>query len=602
MGVAGRILLASSMLLLGVVVIITTLLYIYFANEHSRQQEQKVKAAAEAVATTPDLHTLGWGRLSGTLSEFKRLYELDTLTSVPLTDLQTGRLNVVPAVPGRDDRGETGGTQLPAGEDVNELPTYPADVVDRVADGEITTVFMRDSEGGTLYTLAPIQPTPEGLRPAVVIAGIHQATVRDTFQSQGNLLIAGGSVTFLLGSAGIWLTSRGLKRVTGDYGTQELSQIISYYKSVLQAVNDGLLLVNRKHGVVLFNEPAAELLGLPRSDTSIDFMDLPVPEPLRQLIESGEYVRDKILYSHSRVLLVNQQPARDREDAQLGTGDASEDTWVTTLKDHTELRQLTGELVSIKSFSDSLRSQTHEFANRMHIIASLIETGNTDKALEFATAEGAHTSADPEDLLGGFEQPVLAALVFTKLAQAKEDNIDLFVDASELESAIPGDERDLVTVLGNLLDNAFDAVNRPGLPPERKRVELMMSGTKADGFLLTVADDGFGIPEDNLDSIFERGWSTKHDGVEHDAGVGSHCDDSRGVGLDVVVQAVTRLGGAIDVEGGGDYTGYDAPVVATAQGSNMNADEPDLDVDVEPGENHNLRGAVFTVWLPGTSR
>ena len=569
MGVAGRILLASSVLLLGIVIVISTVLYIFFSDRHAHEEEERVIATAEVVATTTDLHGMGRAQLSGTLSEFKRLNELDLLASVPLNELESGKLSVSdPKDVVGDENVHRVGTQSPTGDNLDQLPNFSPSIVKQVEAGHTATVYLANEHGGTLYTLVPVKPTPPGYKRAVIVAGIDRSTVRASFQPVGNLLIASGAFTFVLGTAAIWLTSRGLKRVTGDYGTTELARLIAYYRSVLEAVNDGLLLVDRNEGIVLYNDPARELLGLPESETSIQFDQLPVPETLRSLIASGRFVRDEIHYTSNRVLLVNQQPAREHMQEELDV-----DTWVVTVRDHTELRKLTGELVSIRSFSDSLRSQTHEFANRMHIIASLIETGSPDEALEFATQSVAHTSTAPEDLLGGFNQPVIAALVYTKLAQAKEDNIDLHVDASSLESRIPGDERDLVTVIGNLLDNAFDAVSRPDIPAERKQVELTMSGSSASGYIVTVRDDGPGIPDDAVDQIFERGWSTKHDGVEHDTGQGTKSDGSRGVGLDIVVQAVKRLGGAIDVDGG-------------------------LGDEAHQGE---LRGAEFSVWLPSES-
>ncbi|GAA1189895.1 sensor histidine kinase [Brevibacterium paucivorans] len=569
MGVAGRILVASSVLLLGIVIVISTVLYIFFSDRHSHDEEERVIATAEVVATTADLHGMGRARLSGTLSEFKRLNELDLLISVPLNELESGKLSVSdPKDVVGDENVQRIGTQSPTGDNLDDLPNFSPSTVKQVEDGHTATVYLANDRGGTLYTLVPVKPTPPGYKRAVIVAGIDRSTVRASFQPVGNLLIASGAFTFVLGTAAIWLTSRGLKRVTGDYGTTELARLIAYYRSVLEAVNDGLLLVDRNEGIVLYNDPARELLGLPESETSIQFDQLPVPETLRSLIASGRFVRDEIHYTSNRVLLVNQQPAREHMQEDLDI-----DTWVVTVRDHTELRKLTGELVSIRSFSDSLRSQTHEFANRMHIIASLIETGSPEEALEFATQAVAHTSTAPEDLLGGFNQPVLAALVYTKLAQAKEDNIDLHVDASNLDSRIPGDERDLVTVIGNLLDNAFDAVSRPDIPAERKQVELTMSGSSASGYIVTVRDDGPGIPDEAVDQIFERGWSTKHDGVEHDTGQGAKTQGSRGVGLDIVVQAVKRLGGAIDVDGG-------------------------LGDEAEHGE---LRGAEFSVWLPSES-
>lgn len=238
------------------------------------------------------------------------------------------------------------------------------------------------------------------------------------------------------------------------------------------------------------------------------------------------------------------------------------------MRDHTELAELTGELVSVRSFSDSLRAQTHEYANRLHMVISLLETGHVDEAIDFAAKDLDDLSRVTGDGNMSFDHPVLSALLLSKVAQAAEAGIEMTVDTAGLTGSLGGDDRDLATILGNLIDNAFDALSRQDVLPENKRVHVHLSGAGgAAGFTIEVSDDGPGIAEEDLDAIFERGWSTKHDGVVTDRGRGRRQTGTRGVGLSLVVQAIRRLGGAIDVQGRGE-----------------DCDE--------------FSGAVLTVWLP----
>ena len=158
---------------------------------------------------------------------------------------------------------------------------------------------------------------------------------------------------------------------------------------------------------------------------------------------------DDVYIAGDRMLVVSSAPA---------TWQGREVGAVVSLRDHTELRAVTGELDVVRGLTESLRSQNHEAANRLHTVVSLIEMGRPDDAVEFATHELQMAQQLTDRVVGAVGDPVLAALLLGKTAQAAERGIDLTIEG-DLPSA--GDElpaRDLVTVVGNLVDNAMDAV------------------------------------------------------------------------------------------------------------------------------------------------
>ena len=456
---------------------------------------------------------------------------------------------------------------------------------DRAVDGQAlqegrSTVRFIDDGGpsdGTMYVVTPVYAEHvgiDGMRSdtvvGAVIVGSSADSVREGFLAQGKWLIGIAVLTLILGIGSSWVTSRGLRRVTGDYGAEELRSMLDFYSSVLTAVSEGLLLVDRARGIVLINTEARELLGMPAvgddedpGPTSAEEMplrELDLPEALHDLLASGRWARDEIHYTDDRVLVVNQQPT-----------EAASDTWVVTMRDHTELAELSGELVSVRSFSDSLRAQTHEYANRLHMVVSLLETDHVDEAIDFAARDIDDLNRVNGDGSMTFDHPVLSALLLSKIAQAAEVGIEMTVDTAGLTGSLGGDDRDLATIIGNLIDNAFDALSRQDVLSEDKRVHVELAGSGGPGgFTIEVSDDGPGIDEEHLDAIFERGWSTKHDGVEIDQGQGRQQTGTRGVGLSLVVQAIRRLGGAVDVQGRGE------------------------DCD-------RFKGAVLTVWLPDSA-
>ncbi|WP_436327112.1 sensor histidine kinase [Brevibacterium sp. FAM 27836] len=584
---AGRIMFANSIMLVGIMVLTTSLLYLQLSQLNTKREQDLLRSAADNMSLSLGLVGTGEAGSDDFLDAESRAdvetllgnvisqYGFDIAAVVPIDFLLT------PPTLGSPDRQQALEKKAASA----NSGTIPEDSIDQLAQsvdeesleqGRTTVRFIDDGGpgDGTMYVVTPVYAEhlgADGVGPdtvvGAVIVGSSADSVREGFLAQGKWLIGIAVLTLLLGIGSSWVTSRGLRRVTGDYGADELRSMLDFYSSVLKAVSEGLLLVDRLRGIVLINAEARELLGLPAAADDADparasteempLNGLDLPEALHDLLASGRWARDEIHYTDDRVLVVNQQPT-----------EAASDTWVVTMRDHTELAELSGELVSVRSFSDSLRAQTHEYANRLHMVVSLLETGHVDEAIDFAAKDLDDLNRVDGDGSMTFDHPVLSALLLSKIAQAAEVGIEMTVDTAGLTGRLGGDDRDLATILGNLIDNAFDALGRQDVLPEDKRVHVELSGSGGSGgFTIEVSDDGPGIGEEHLDAIFERGWSTKHDGVETDQGQGRQQTGTRGVGLSLVVQAIRRLGGAVDVQGRGE------------------------DCD-------RFKGAVLTVWLP----
>jgi sensor histidine kinase regulating citrate/malate metabolism len=356
--------------------------------------------------------------------------------------------------------------------------------------------------------------------------GITLDAVSKGLRQQFPLLLGAAALALLLAGAGSWLVGRWMRRQTHDLGPAELARMYEFYDAVLHAVREGLLLLDRRGRLLLANDEARRLLGLGDGAVGRPIGDAGLPAPLAQALAAGQGRTDEIHLTGDRVLVVNQAPAR-WDDAELGT--------VVTLRDHTDLQALTGELDSVRGFAEALRSQAHESANRLHTVVSLIELGRAPQALAFAAAEIAAAQELTDQVVGSVREPVLAALLLGKVTQASERGVELLVaeDAEVPEGAVPA--RDLVTIVGNLLDNAIDAaVAAP--PPRRVEIGADLRGGE---LVLRISDSGPGLEPADVEPAFRRGWSTKQP-----AGQGG-----RGLGLALVGQAVHRHGGTIEVSG-----------------------------------------------------
>lgn len=402
--------------------------------------------------------------------------------------------------------------------------------------GEFTEVTA-GTLGPSVRTIVPVKD-PAGTVKALVAAGVTVGTVDVAFAARLPALAALGSALLLGGSWASWLLGRYLRRVTRGWGPEQLAQLFAYYESVLHSVREGLILIDTRGSVVMYNDQAAELLGLSRAGSKDptrppSLADLPLEAPLRALFESGRPAKDEIVLAGSRVLVVNQGPAKG--PAVPGArGKTPVYGTVATLRDRTEIEALGSELATMRTLSDALRAQTHEHANRLHTMVSLLELGRTQEALDFATKDLELSQQLTDEMVGSVDEPVLGALVVGKVAEAHERGVQLDVAALGSGTSAGIAVQDLVTILGNLLDNAIDAAAE-GAPP--RRVQLTVESDE-EGLDIAVHDSGAPIEAAAAEDIFRHGYSTKP------AGPGG-----RGIGLALVRQAVQRLGGTLAVNG-----------------------------------------------------
>lgn len=387
-------------------------------------------------------------------------------------------------------------------------------------------------------TLGPsirvVTPLTDGSRVVgLVSAGITVRAISDRLAAQLSALALVAAGALALGGAGTYIVNARLRRHTHGMNAAELSRMYDYHQAALHGVREGLLMLDGQRRITLINDAGRELLGLTGVRTGpagAAVADLGLPAPLTGALLADRPRVDEVHLTADRVLVVNSAPVAG--GGRRGT--------VVTLRDHTELQALAGELDHERGFTQALRSQAHEAANRLHTVVSLIELGREREAVEFATAELRLAQALTDEVISAVGEPVLVALLLGKAAQAHERGVELVVTPDSRSLAAGGGlppARDLVTVLGNLIDNAVDAV--AGVPAGRIAVTLRPAG---GNLLLRVADNGPGLPE-GVD-VFHRGWSGKGEG--------------RGLGLALVRQVADRYGGCVSAApgpgGGAEFT------------------------------------------------
>ncbi|MGI5194744.1 ATP-binding protein [Streptomyces sp. CA-288835] len=396
--------------------------------------------------------------------------------------------------------------------------------------GEPFTEVYTGTLGPSVRAVTPIYDN--GRIVGLVSAGIRVDAISERVQDQVTALFGVAVGALALGAVGTYVINARLRRSTHGMNAGELSRMHDYHQAALHAVREGLLMLDGQFKVALINDGGRELLGVTGDVVGRSVADLGLPAQLTGALLSTEPRVDEVHLTASRVLVMNTSPVSGGE--RRGT--------VVTLRDVTELQSLMGELDSERGFTQALRSQAHEAANRLHTVVSLIELGRAEEAVDFATAELELAQALTDQVVAAVSEPVLAALLLGKAAQANERGVELVVseDSSIDDGLLPDSlpARDLVTVLGNLIDNAVDAAQ--GSVGARVTVTALADEAV---LVLRVTDTGDGVDPAHAEAVFERGWSTKP------AGPGG-----RGLGLALVRQAVSRHDGTLtvaDAEGGG---------------------------------------------------
>ncbi|GAA4133353.1 sensor histidine kinase [Actinomadura keratinilytica] len=510
---AGQLLALQAAVVALLVVLGTALAYLDAARSADARAREKVTAVAATLARTPSVReALAGPDPSRTLQPLAQRVRADTGVDF-ITIMNRNRIRYTHANPAQIGRPFLG----------NVGPALA---------GRTFTETYTGTLGPSVRAVAPVFDERRRVV-AMVAVGITIRVISAEVRGRLVTLALIAAAVLAVGIIGSGLVSARLRRQTRGAAPAELRAMFDYYESILHAVREGLVLLDRDGRVVLCNDAARELLDLSGDPVGRPAADLGLPDELAAALVSAEPRSDEIHVADTRVLVVNTVPVRSRGRA-MGTA--------VTLRDHTELQTLTGELGAVRGFAEALRAQAHEAANRLHTVVSLVELGRSDQAVEFATAEMQTAQRLTDRVVGAVGEPVLAALLLGKGADAAERGVELVLtDDSALGDAVIEragiDPRDLVTILGNLMDNAIDAaLEGAAAHGESPRVVVT---ARADGgeLVLRVADNGPGVDPERVPAMFRRGWTTKP--AEGPVG--------HGLGLALVGRAVRRYGGSIEV-------------------------------------------------------
>ena len=390
-----------------------------------------------------------------------------------------------------------------------------------VLNGHDTINVERGTLGLSARGKTPLREA-DGTIVGEVSVGFKVGDIRAYVWQQLGLAALAAGCALLLGIAGSALLSRRLKRLTLGLEPRELGELVQEREAVLRGISEGVLAVDAAGRVSVCNSEAARLLAID-ARPGAPVSGLGLPPGLHSILERGE-ADNVITVAGDRVLVVNYRAVR-RDGRDLGG--------VLTLRDRTDLENITRELESVRTLSNALRASRHEFANRLHVLSGLLQNDHRDEALEYlhAVAGGQVAAGGAADQL---DDPYLQAFVAAKTAEAAERDVRLtLADTSWVGTRVSAPV-EVTTVLGILVDNALEAARHGARRPAWVELALL---SDADALHVSVADSGDGVGEGVREEIFTAGVSTRD-------------EPGRGLGLALARQAARRLGGDVRLTAG----------------------------------------------------
>ena len=398
------------------------------------------------------------------------------------------------------------------------------DHVDALEKGETYVTIGPGTLGDSLRAFTPVYSRDGSRITGFVMSGtlldsIAQAE-RTIFLMALGFLLLGCTVGVV---CAVFL-SRYIKRSLLSYEPEDIAMLYLENQGILSTVHEGILSIDAAGTITTVNKAAHELLGAEGDCAGQNIAEVFPLSKLPEVLETRQPLLNVPYALGDKLVVSNNLPIID-DKGRLKGG-------VCTFRDQTEVNRLAGEITGVKKVVDALRATTHEFKNKLHVILGLIETGRTAQAKAYIGSINEALQATVNEILAAVREPNLSALLIGKSQRFQELGILWELEeGTQFTNALKFDVNALIVIVGNLLDNAADALD--AAEQSEKRIGLYLNDQQG-ALLLRVTDNGPGIlhPE----RIFERGYTTKA--------------ESRGYGLALVREQVEKYQGRIDLKTG----------------------------------------------------
>lgn len=391
---------------------------------------------------------------------------------------------------------------------------------DPVLQGNEYIYIGKGSLEPSLRANVPIFHPDSGVQIGFVSVGFYLQDINEMFMESFKQVLFALFVGLLFSLAGAIYLAGNVKKAIFGLEPHEIATILKERTATLEAIREGVVAVDVEGRIRLVNNEAAKVLGINEQEMIGELIDAIIPRNgLNDVISSGIAVYDEEKYVGNTIILANSVPI---------IVDQKVSGAVITFRDRTEVNRMAEALTGVHRFVDILRAQTHEFKNKMHTISGLIQLGQYDEAIRFATDGNISRQGLFNQLNGRIRDSVIFGLLLGKASVMREKGIDFSIDGDSYLEELPVHvtSGDIVLVLGNLLQNAIEAV----ADAEEKLVYVSILQDMAELTIL-VQNSGPWINEEVAEAIFQQGVTTKPNGS--------------GLGLALVMEKLQLVRGSI---------------------------------------------------------
>jgi two-component system sensor histidine kinase DctS len=355
----------------------------------------------------------------------------------------------------------------------------------------------------------------------VVMAGRLLPSITDMLMRQRGSLLATLFFLSLFGVWGSWFLAKHIKKQMFNLEPQEISRILLERTAAFQSMHEGVIAIDKDGSISIFNDRAKEIFKIPGDVIGKNIRDI-LPDTRLPDALGHPPVYNQELSIGNAVIMTSRIPIR-MEGKTVGA--------LAVFQDRTEVTRLAEELTGVTAFVDALRVQNHEHMNKLHTIGGLLQLGKVERALDYLFEITEQQEELTMYLTKRIDDPNLSGLLLSKISRGKELGVKVTMDRSSRLRQFPEllDHHDFVVLLGNLIENAFDALK--SVRTGDKTIDISMDQDEKQ-LSVMIEDNGPGMHQDVKERMFERGFSTKE---------GHH----RGIGLYLVNQIVHKGNGAI---------------------------------------------------------
>ncbi len=402
---------------------------------------------------------------------------------------------------------------------------------DRAFLGEEYTSIATGTLGESMRAFVPIW---DGNRQIGVVAvGILLENIQHVVKQNQKSVYIGILIGLLIGIIGAFFLARKVKRTLFGLEPGEIAQLLHEREAMLASLREGMIAINENQEIIVANNAALRLFRKAHLGKH------PVGQSLGEYLSSASLtnllVDDRTIYDEEQTIngvniVINKVPVKANQK-RIGT--------VATFRERSELTSLAEQLSGVKAYAETLRMQTHEFMNKLHVITAMVHTKAYDELSDYLAYLSHSYQKEVGSISRLVKDPVIAGYLLNKLGEARELGIEVEINGSHGLPTLKTIEHmdKIITVLGNLCDNAFEAVANQ----TNKHVQFMLH-YEDNRFYFKVKDNGPGIAANERHLLFEKGVSTK--------------GANRGFGLYLTKKAVTDLNGNIDIRTNEDGTEF----------------------------------------------